>query len=125
MEDSHRERMDRAGRGEGRRTVVARAVRYNRRWPKGPQIRRGLTVMTRSKRPVGETPEARFVRLAGPRVTRVLKGLDLVGKLSGSRYKWSPEQLVAMEGAIHDAAVEAFGRFAPEKKKLISFSLTE
>src|SRR5271166_1052262 len=97
MEDSHRERMDRAGRGEGRRTVVARAVRYNRRWPKGPQIRRGLTVMTRSKRksnlpPGGETPEARFVRLAGPRVTRVLKGLDLVGKLSGSRYKWSPEQ---------------------------------
>src|SRR5271166_5957912 len=120
MEDSHRERMDRAGRVEGRHTkrcsvgVVARAVRYNRRWPKGPQIRRGLTVMTRSKRPVGETPEARFVRLAGPRVTRVLKGLDRIGKLSGSRYKWSPEQLVAMADAVHDAAVEAFGRFAPE-----------
>ena len=86
--------------------------------------------MTRSKRksnlpPGGETPEARFVRLAGPRVTRVLKGLDLVGKLSGSRYKWSPEQLGAMEGAVHDAAVEAFGRFALEKKKPISFSLTE
>src|SRR5271166_3864895 len=125
MEDSHRERMDRAGRGEGRRTVVARAVRYNRRWPKGPQIRRGLTVMTGSKRKSGETPEARFVRLAGPRVTRVLKGLDRIGKLSGSRYKWSPEQLGAMEGAVHDAAVEAFGRFALEKKKPISFSLTE
>jgi len=84
--------------------------------------------MTGSKRkslPVGETPEARFVRLAGPRVTSVLQGLDRIGKLSGSRYKWSPEQLEAMADAVHAAAVEAFGRFAPEKKKLISFSLTE
>ena len=47
-----------------------------------------------------ETKEARFVRIAEPRVNRACKAISLLGNLAGSGYEYTQEQVDAMFGAV-------------------------
>ena len=47
-----------------------------------------------------ETKEARFVRIAEPRVNRACKAVSLLGNLAGSGYEYTQEQVDAMFGAV-------------------------
>ena len=62
-----------------------------------------------------ETRTEKFLRLAPPRVTKVIKALDTLGNCSGSGYEYTEEQIEKMFNAIDEAVKETKAKF--EKKK--------
>lgn len=79
--------------------------------------------MAKTAIPKNETPEARFKRMAVARVNKCLKQIALLGNLSGSRYKSSPDQVTKMETAFKDALTNAFGRLRGQKANKEQFAL--
>jgi hypothetical protein len=66
--------------------------------------------------PSNETKEARFVRVATPRVVRVIKYIELLGNCASSAYGYTPEQVKKMTDAIEDALVGTVEKFAGKMK---------
>lgn len=77
----------------------------------------------KSSVPANETAEARFKRMATMRVNKALKAVALLGNLSGSRYKASPDQLSKIETAFREVLTETFGRMRGQKAGKETFSL--
>lgn len=64
-----------------------------------------------------------FIRLAEPRVNKIISGLASLGKLSNhSAYSYSEEQVDKMFEAIQDALNDAKEKFKPQKGKSGGFS---
>jgi hypothetical protein len=66
--------------------------------------------------PTNETKEARFVRVATPRVVRAIKYIKLLGNCASSAYGYTPEQIKKMTDAIEDALVVTAEKFAGKMK---------
>ena len=66
-----------------------------------------------------ETKEARFVRIAEPRVNRACKAISLLGNLAGSGYEYTQEQVDAMFGAVQKSLDTA--RAALDKSNVVKF----
>ena len=64
-----------------------------------------------------ETPRARFLRLATPRVKRALNALNLVGNLNGHGYDSTPEDREKIIGRLFDAVHETKRRLEGKKLK--------
>lgn len=70
-----------------------------------------------------ETKEAKFKRLAEPRVNKIISGIASLGKLSNrSSYAYTDEQVTSMFAAIQTALDEAKEKYNPQKKKSSGFS---
>lgn len=63
-----------------------------------------------------ETKEEKFLRLAPPRVNKIIHSIDVLGKLSSSG-GYSPEQVEKMFGAIQETLDETKGKFMKTKKE--------
>ena len=74
--------------------------------------------------PAGETKADKFLRLAPPRVNKVIGSLQSLAKLSSrGSYEYTPEQVEKMFAAIKDTLAECEASFQPkEEKKSDSFS---
>ncbi len=71
-----------------------------------------------------ESKEDKFRRLASNRVNNCLKQLELIGKLSSSAYKYTPEQVEKIFDALQSALDTTKAKFVKtEKKKDAGFSL--
>lgn len=64
-----------------------------------------------STAPANETKADLFRRLGVARVTRAIKAIDSVGKLSGSGYESTPEQRVKIIAALSGAVERVEARF--------------
>ncbi len=73
---------------------------------------------------IAETPAQRFVRLANPRVNRVLHAVRIVGNLSGQGYEYTPEQATEVLAAMRAAVDEVEKRLFKEKPEPKQFSLS-
>lgn len=70
-----------------------------------------------------ETKEAKFKRLAEPRVNKIISGITSLGKLSNrSSYAYTDEQVTKMFSAIQSALDGAKEKYNPQKKKNGGFS---
>ncbi len=65
----------------------------------------------------GESKQEKFLRLAPPRINKVLHSIESLGKLSGSSYEYTPEQIEKMLGAIDKAVEDLRGKFVKSKAK--------
>jgi hypothetical protein len=66
--------------------------------------------------PSNETKEARFIRVATPRVVRAIKYIKLLGNCASSAYGYTPEQINKMTDAIGDALVGTAEKFTGKLK---------
>lgn len=66
-----------------------------------------------------ESKEARFLRVAEPRVNRACKAVSLLGNLADSSYAYTPAQVDAMFGAVQAALDSAKARF--DKSNVVTF----
>lgn len=66
--------------------------------------------------PENETKAERFVRIATPRVNKVINAIDVLANCSGATYEYSDEQVDAMFDAIEMAVVTAKKQFQPKQK---------
>lgn len=64
-----------------------------------------------------ESPRARFLRLAKPRVTRALAKLHQVGNLGSTAYESTPAEREKIVSAIFDAVHETKRRLEGKKAK--------
>lgn len=65
--------------------------------------------------PANETPEAAFKRLGEARLGKVLRGIHGIGNLSGSAYKYTPEQVSTIEAALDASVKRAVSRLRKER----------
>lgn len=65
-----------------------------------------------------ETKAQRFVRLAEARVSKTLKMIDNIGKLGGSNYERTPEQVNAIAAALHNGIEEALEKLDNQNKPI-------
>lgn len=79
--------------------------------------------MARTPTPKNETPEVRFKRMASMRVNKALRAISLLGNLSGSRYKSTPDQISKIEAAFRDVLTTTFARMKGQKAGREGFSL--
>jgi hypothetical protein len=70
-----------------------------------------------------ETASAKFVRLAVPRVTRVLKALNSVANLGGASYESTEDQRKKIASTINEAVEVAMSKLNKEKIKTSGFTL--
>jgi hypothetical protein len=75
------------------------------------------------KNVANETPEEKFKRLATMRVNNALKKIQLIGNLSGSGYKYTPDQVARIIEGLKAAVQEVEDKFAKKTKKESGFSL--
>jgi hypothetical protein len=81
-------------------------------------ILKGVYVMESTKKhkvsaPPNETPEAKFIRIAEPRVHKVLRSLGALSKCTARSYKFSQAQFSELRVAIaeeHKRMIENFER---------------
>ena len=73
------------------------------------------TELNEEDRP-GESKADKFLRLAPPRINKVLHDMDTLGKLSGSGYEYSEEQIAKMFAAIDAKVDELKSKFGPKEK---------
>lgn len=66
--------------------------------------------------PENETKAERFVRIATPRVNKVINAIDILANCSGATYEYTDEQVDAMFDAIEMAFVTAKKQFQPKQK---------
>jgi len=65
----------------------------------------------------------RFQRLAVPRVSRVIKAIESVGKLTGAGYKFTPEQADKIIKALQNAVEQIASKFAGTVAETSGFTL--
>lgn len=63
-----------------------------------------------------ETKNEKFVRIATPRVEKVLTALEILGNCSGSGYEYTDEQADAMFNAIAAKLSEVQAMYQPKEK---------
>lgn len=69
-----------------------------------------------------ETPEQRFIRVAGRRVKTVLKELELLANCSNKHnYHYTPVQVASMRSAIEAAVQECVSKFSVQRSKTFNF----
>lgn len=82
--------------------------------PKRGAGRKSLTPAEKEARKAmlaSEGKDAKFVRLAKPRMTKALNAIRQIGTLSGPGYSYTPEQTAKMANALTGAIEDAFARF--------------
>lgn len=62
--------------------------------------------------PKNETKQQKFVRIAAPRVTKVLTALRLLSNCAGSGYEYSPDQMNRVASTISKAVEDMKSCFA-------------
>jgi hypothetical protein len=70
-----------------------------------------------------ETPEEKFVRIANLRVPNAIKKIKLIGNLSASAYRCSPEQIDKIIASLRQAVDEVGVKFKKGSKSSDQFSL--
>jgi len=72
-----------------------------------------------------ETPEERFLRLAGSRTNKALKAIENLGNLKGTAYKHEKraERFVQIKRALIDAINEAIPKEGTESEEKKGFVL--
>lgn len=63
-----------------------------------------------------ETKEARFIRVATPRVVRAIKYIELLGNCVSPTYGYTPDQIKKMTDAIEGALISTREKFAGKMK---------
>jgi hypothetical protein len=76
----------------------------------------------RSPAEVEKENRERFLRIATPRVQRVIKGLNVLGNCAGSGYAYTPEQVVKMEKVLLDALTNTLSLFRKKREKQEGFA---
>lgn len=66
--------------------------------------------------PENETKSERFIRIATPRVNKVINALDILSNCAGATYEYTEEQVEAMFDAIEMACITAKRQFQPKQK---------
>lgn len=64
-----------------------------------------------------ETKEARFLRIATPRVNKVINAIQVLSNCSGSAYGYTEDQVKNMFDAIQEALDNAQAQFQPKTAK--------
>lgn len=77
-----------------------------------------------SKIPKDEKPTQRFKRVVEPRVGKALKAIGLVGSVSGSAYKCTPEQIAAINAALTEAVEKTVNKLSGVGDTASGFSLS-
>lgn len=72
--------------------------------------------------PSNETKEARFVRVATPRVVKAIKQIKLLSNCAASSYAYEPEQVKKMVDAIEEALANTAAAFVGKAKGEGEFS---
>lgn len=73
--------------------------------------------MARGKRtppPADETKADKFKRLANARLGRVVAGIESLGKLGGSGYERTPEQVMKVREVLYNTVEAAIERLRPK-----------
>lgn len=73
--------------------------------------------------PADETPEQRFVRLAEPRVSKAIKSIAAIGKLTGSRYSYTSVQATRIIDALKHVTGIVEKQFAGKNETQTVFKL--
>lgn len=71
-----------------------------------------------------EPKDAKFTRLALPRVNKAINAIRQIGNLSGPSYAFTPEQVTKISKTLSteiDAALEKFAKGPTAEKKSFSF----
>ena len=72
---------------------------------------------TEEQAPANETKAEKFLRLAPPRINKVIGAIQSLGKLSSNSYEYTPEQTEKMFAAIRKELDECETSFKPKEKK--------
>lgn len=64
-----------------------------------------------------ETKEARFLRIATPRVNKVINAIRVLSNCSGSAYGYTDDQIKNMFDVIQEALDNAKAQFQPKTAK--------
>ncbi len=75
-------------------------------------------------KPTGESGDTKFIRLAKKRMTKTIKALDTLINLSGSQYKYTPEQVTKITETLKAKVTEienSFGKVKQTNKKEFDF----
>ena len=70
----------------------------------------------------GETKHERFLRLAGKRMNKVLRGLDQLGNLSAASYEYGDAEVEGMVTAIRARVDEVERRLRRRKPEKVEFA---
>ena len=65
---------------------------------------------------ITETKNEKFVRIATPRVEKVLNALEILGNCSGAGYEYTEEQVGAMFAAIAAKLAEVKTMYQPKER---------
>lgn len=68
-----------------------------------------------------ENAHDRFIRVAEPRVKRVLRGIALIGNLSSPYYDGKEDEITRMKESILAQVDESFARFTRTGKRVVEF----
>ena len=78
--------------------------------------------MSNTKKTIAETKTEIFIRLAKPRVERVLKALSILSNCSNrSNYEYTQEQIDKIFNTLNEAIIETEKKFTKSKKEAESF----
>jgi len=72
-------------------------------------------------KPIKETKEAYFLRIATPRIKSVLKALRILGNCSKSSYSYTTEQIDKMFDKITENLEKTRAQFKQSKQEVESF----
>ena len=70
----------------------------------------------------GETKAEKFSRLAQARVNKTIHDIESIGKLSGSAYEYTPEQVDKMFSAMQGALDAAKAKYEKKTESKSTFS---
>jgi len=77
---------------------------------------------SKPSKPIKETKESYFLRVATPRVSRVLSGLRILGNCSNrNNYSYTTEQIDKMFNRITENLEKTKAKFIQSKEELESF----
>lgn len=66
--------------------------------------------------PAGENRRERFLRIAEPRVQRVLNSIRIIGNLATANYKWTDDDINRIQDAVVKQLGVTLARFERTKK---------
>lgn len=78
----------------------------------------------KSTTPKDETKAQKFSRLASARVSRAVKVIAAIGKLSGSGYEYAPEQIAKVGEHLKNAVNGAMRKFDKTSKEATAPEIT-
>ena len=62
-----------------------------------------------------------FIRLAQPRVRKILKSLRILGNCSGNRYEYTQEQIDKISITLSEAMIKCLNKFTKSNEQQESF----